>query len=431
MTSLALPSGWMRDQRLLGALALAAAVALGASAGIFGSVGPLAVAVVYAAAGLAAVVMGKALQFAVAVNVVLAVGLPDVTTNAGLTSVILLVLAAQAGAVLVLSHASTLTRMDFGAVLLVAAAIWPLLIGSGFSSVMGAAGFVAVMYATGRAGALSPRALVVLLAAIGAVHGVVAIADEVPALSGLVPFEPIREGVVFDTTRSTGLFNNPNTMGNLEAVILVAVARFGIARWAIPLVVLCVAGLILSESREALLGLVAGLGVLGAGRSSRMLRWAVAVAAIGIGTIVAFPSVAERLNPTGYSTDVNLLTRLEIWRIALTFIERSPLLGYGIPSRNPAVPDFVDQAYLGWLLAGGVTGLALWLTGAALITSRSLWPVLASMMAIGMLANPFSEAAFGAFLVLCGVVAGDAARRRRPAEHPVESAIGTSPAWSA
>src|SRR5688500_18126923 len=149
MTTLAVRSAWIRDQRLLAPLALAAAVALGTGAGMFGSVGLLAVAVIYATAGLAAVVMGRALQFAVALNVALAVGLTDVTTNAGMTSVILLVLAAQAGAVLLLSRSSTLTRMDFGADLLVAAAIWPLLIGSSFGSVPGAAGFVIVLYATG------------------------------------------------------------------------------------------------------------------------------------------------------------------------------------------------------------------------------------------------------------------------------------------
>jgi hypothetical protein len=101
------------------------------------------------------------------------------------------------------------------------------------------------------------------------------------------------------------------------------------------------------------------------------------------------------------------------------------LFGYGtdVFSAGPVV----DNAYLGWLLAGGVGGLGLWIVGSGVVTPRLLWPALAAMFAIAMLANPFSGPTYAVFLSACGAVAAESrasdqvGRRRRESPSPLTS----------
>jgi O-antigen ligase len=249
-----------------------------------------------------------------------------------------------------------------------------------------------------------------LLLLAGAIQGVVAIAQSLPSLSSLVPFQPLVGGVPFDFGRATGLFNNPNTLGALEAVVLVIAVRVGPRRWALPLVALCAAGLILSSSREAVFGLIVGLSLLGTGRFRQMVAWAIVLLVVGAMTVWAFPSLLERLSPSGYATDPNLLGRLDLWRAGLDLIKMSPLLGYGADVfRSGTV---TDNAYVGWLLAGGIVGLVLWIVASTVATPRQLWPVLAAMFAIAVLGNPFSGPTYTVFLATCGAVAAENARQR-------------------
>jgi hypothetical protein len=228
----------------------------------------------------------------------------------------------------------------------------------------------------------------------------------------LVPFQPLVGGLPFDFGRATGLFNNPNTLGALEAVVLVFAVRVGPHRWTLPLVALCAAGLILSSSREAVFGLIVGVSLLGIGRFRQMVAWATVLLVVGAVTVWAFPALLERLDPSGYATDPNLLGRFDFWSRALDFIKMSPWLGYGADAFQ-ANGVTTDNAYLGWMLTGGVVGLVLWITASTAVTPRRLWPVLGAMFAIATLANPFSGPAYEVFLATCGAVAAENARQRQ------------------
>jgi hypothetical protein len=394
---------------------LGSASVVGVIVGSSRSLELVAAVTIFLCAWTGAAIMHRATQFAVALNVLLTVVLPDVVTNAWSFQPVFILLAANVCLLVVAGLRGPVQRADVGLVVLLAAVVWPYLIGGGLDTLPGALGIVVIMYFTGRSGGVSLQSLVALLLVSGAIHGAVALAQSVPPLSSLVPFQAMRDGLPFITGRANGLFNNPNTLGTVEAVILVIATRVELRRWMMPLVVLCAAGLMLSASREAVFGLIVGLSVSAIGRFRQMVSWAIAFLILGAIVIWAFPSLIERLDPSGYAADPNLLGRFDVWRVALEFIGRSPLLGYGTDillfSRTNTLP-FVDNAYFVWLLAGGMTGLALWIVGSVVVTPRQLWPALAAMLAIATLANPFSGPTYAVFLLTCGAVAAQDARRR-------------------
>lgn len=359
---------------------------------------------------IAAAILHRATQYAVAFNVLLAVVLPDVLGNILSFQLLFMLLAANVGVLLAAGLRRPVERQDIGLAFLLAAVMWPYLSGGSLDTVPGALGIVVIYYATGRFSGMSLGSFVALLMTAGAVHGAVAIAQSIPPLSSLVPFQPLRDGLPFLSGRASGLFNNPNGLGTLEAIVLVIAIRVRLRRWTLPLVVLCAAGLILSSSREALFGLIVGLSLLGIGRFRQMVAWAIVFLIVGAIVVWAFPSLLERLDPSGYAADPNVLGRFDAWRAALDLIERSPLLGYG--TEVPKALPFVDNAYLVRLLAGGIVGLVLWIAASTVVTPRRLLPVLAAMFAIAMLADPFSGAVYAVFLSTCGAVAAENARQR-------------------
>jgi hypothetical protein len=374
------------------------------------SVEPIAAVTVLLCGLTAAAIVHHAAQYVAAFNVLLVVLLPEVLGRAVPSQLIVMLLAANVGVLVVAGIRGPLQREDLGLLVLLAAVLWPYAIGGPLATLPGAVGVVVLTYATGRSGALTLQSFVTLLLVAGAIHGAVAIAQSVPPLSGLVPFQPMRDGVPFLSGRATGLFNNPNTLGTLEAVILVVAIRVGIPRWTVPLVVLCAAGLILSSSREAAFGLLVGLSLFGIHRFRQMAAWLILFVIVGGLSVWAFPSLLDRLDPTGYATDPNLVGRVEAWGAALNLVGRSPLLGFGTDVLNAVA--FVDNAYIGWMLAGGVAGLCLWILGSVVVTPRLLWPVLAAMLAIATLANPFSGPTYGVFLMACGAVTAGNIRQR-------------------
>lgn len=390
---------------------LVAASGVGIMVGSTRSVEPLAAMTMLLLSWIAAAIMHRATQYAVAFNVLLAVVLPDVIGNALSFQPVFVLLAANVGVLLIAGLRGPVQREDVGLVLLLAAALFPYLIGGSLGTLPGALGIVVIMYATGRFRGISLPSFATLLLMAGAVHGVVAIAQSVPPLSSLVPFQPLVGGLPFNFGRATGLFNNPNTLGALEAVVLVFAVRVGPHRWTLPLVALCAAGLILSSSREAVFGLIVGVSLLGIGRFRQMVAWATVLLVVGAMTVWAFPSLLERLDPNGYATDPNLLGRFDFWSRALDFIKMSPWLGYGADVFQ-ANGVTTDNAYLGWMLTGGVAGLALWITASTAVAPRRLWPVLGAMFAIATLANPFSGPTYEVFLATCGAVAAENARQR-------------------
>jgi len=390
--------------------ALVVASGVGILVGSTLSVEPLVAMTMLLCGWIAAAMMHRATQYAVAFNVLLAVVLPDVVGNALSFQPVFVLLAANVGVLLAAGLRGPVQREDVGLVLLLAAVLWPYLVGGSLGTLPGALGIVVITYATGRFRGVSLPLFLTLLLLAGAIQGVVAIAQSLPSLSSLVPFQPLVGGVPFDFGRATGLFNNPNTLGALEAVVLVIAVRVGPRRWALPLVALCAAGLILSSSREAVFGLIVGLSLLGTGRFRQMVAWAIVLLVVGAMTVWAFPSLLERLSPSGYATDPNLLGRLDLWRAGLDLIKMSPLLGYGADVfRSGTV---TDNAYVGWLLAGGIVGLVLWIVASTVATPRQLWPVLAAMFAIAVLGNPFSGPTYTVFLATCGAVAAENARQR-------------------
>jgi hypothetical protein len=401
---------------------LVVASAVGVFVGSTRSVELLAVITMLLCGWTAAAIVHHATQYVVAFNVLLAVVVPDVLGNALPSQPVVALLAANVGVLLAAGFPGPLRREDVGLVLLSAAVMFPYLIGGRLDTLPGALGIVVIMYATGRFRGVSLPSFVALLLMAGAVHGAVAIVQSVPPLSSLVPFQPLRDGLPFLSGRASGLFNNPNTLGTLEAIVLVIAIRVGPRRWTLPLLVLCAAGLILSSSREAVYGLIVGLSLIGIGRFRQMVAWTIVFLVVGVTVVWAFPSLLGRLDPTGYSADPNLLGRLDAWRAAVDFIVRAPLLGYGTDILTTF--PFVDNAYLVWLLTGGIAGMVLWLIANTVVTPRLLLPVLAAMLAIGMLANPFSGPVYAVFLSTCGAAAAEAARNRQGV--PEQPLAGTS-----
>jgi hypothetical protein len=369
--------------------------------------------VVYLSVWLAVGIARRMRRYALASTVLLGLVLPDVLANAGMGQVWVVLLIANAAVLLAAGVHGPLQRQDVGLLALSAAVLWPYAVGGGLETARGALGLTVAIYAIGRSRGVGVPALVELLLLVGAVHGLIAIAQSVPVLASLVPFTPVRDGASFVSGRAVGLFNNPNTLGTLEAVILVTAMCLAPRRSTAPLLVLCAAGLILSSSREAILGLLIGSSVLGVGRLRRVVWPAVVIIVAGVIVAAAFPAVLERLDPSGYASDPNLLGRIDAWQAALAVIDRSPVFGYG--STLPQVLLLVDNAYLVWLLTGGVVGLVLWMIGAVVITPRELWPLLAAMLVISTLANPFAGPTQTVFLLACGAMAAENAARSRAA----------------
>lgn len=355
-----------------------------------------------------AAMLHRANEYAVAVNLAITILLPDVLGNIVPYQQVLILLAANVGVLVATGIRGPVRREDAGLVILLVAVLWQYVVSGSFDTLPGALGAVVVLYATGRLSG-SLRFFVAFLLLLGAIHGAVAIAQSVPALSSLIPFQPILNGVPFVSSRATGLFNNPNTLGALEAVVLVTAIRIGSRNWTLPLIVLCAVGLVLSASREGLFGLVVGLSLLGIRQPRQMVVWAIGFIIVGGVVLLAFPSLFDILDPSGYGSDADLLRRYEMWRAATDLIGMSPVYGYGANILGVVV---TDNAYLGWLLAGGIAGFALWIVGSCVVTPRRLVPVLAAMFAISYLGNAFSGPSYAAFLSACGAVVADNARQR-------------------
>jgi O-antigen ligase len=134
-------------------------------------------------------------------------------------------------------------------------------------------------------------------------------------------------------------------------------------------------------------------------------------AGVAVGVVLAVTAIDRsglpgRFNPISVTTDHNLLDRLDSWRLAVDLIRHQPLLGYGasIPMRA------VDNAYLEWMMAGGVIGLAIWLAAVATVTPRAAWPIAATALTIGAFANPFAVGPTLAILMIsCGALASQPA----------------------
>lgn len=326
-----------------------------------------------------------------ATGLVLLTLVPDVAFNAGVRAQWIALIALHA--VLLLWRVRIhIEARDVGLLLVVGGAVFPAFVSSELAVIPGTLLAIAAPYALGRGWQPSRSRLIQMLLVVGAIHGFVAIGQYVPELRLLAQSE-------LSGTRASGLFNNPNTLGVLEAIVLIGTFAVGVPRRLWPLAALCLVGLILSSSREALLGLVVGVAIVGVRHPRRSGVIASALAGVAVIVIVLVPTLLARLDPAVYLSDPNLLGRYRTWAAAVDLIGRSPLIGYG--ATLPVA--VVDQAFLGWLLAGGVVSLVTWVVGiAVLAVSARVWPIVLGMVAIGFLANPFSGVGLSALLLVAG-----------------------------
>jgi O-antigen ligase len=225
----------------------------------------------------------------------------------------------------------------------------------------------------------------------------------VAASLGIARLLPIADPLsVPSTARGIGLYLNPNTLGNVEAMVLVLALWWGIPRRQIPLVILVLAGLVLSGSREALLGTVVATLAVGAIYPGRVTPLALGGAVAFVVSFLLLPEIAARFDPGTFASDRSLSDRLLSWDQALHAIGLSPALGYGL-ERNAVV----DQAFLEWLVSGGIVGFGIWLVGIGLLTIGSrAWPVVLAMAVGGLLANTFAGPPLMLMLFVAGITAG-------------------------
>ena len=354
---------------------------------------------------------------------------PDVVANSGgSTAAVAMVAGLAAISLLYASRTfTTITALDVAVFLIfVAAAVLPAIV-SGTPATIGGNGVLILgTYLVARVAAPKWDRLVVLLLIIGAIHGVVAILWAIPATNSLIPFVPILGGEPNPSSRAVALFNNPNTFGNIEAIIIVVALWSGVAKRWWPLVILCVAGMFLSGSREAVVGLLLASAVIVIRRPGRAIGPVAALAVTAGLAIALVPNAQARFDPGGFSGDSSLLERFELWEAAGDAIARSPIIGYGQASGLRAV----DQAYLNWLVDGGVFGTAIWVTAILLLFSAfPARPVIVVMLVIGVLGNPFAGPTLALLLVLVAashdLIASGANRESESPGVPALSAAGT------
>jgi exopolysaccharide production protein ExoQ len=161
------------------------------------------------------------------------------------------------------------------------------------------------------------------------------------------------------TLRLGGIFGNANALGGVSALALLLVVSAWYASitrsivWLSVLVVpVCLTTLALSQSRTAMLGLVAGVTAVFVRRHPFALLPLVVFAASGTVLVFGYPSLIDTLIAlvarSGRIEQVTTFTgRTEIWAFVLSAIEQAPLLGYGFASTKELIPAGYAGPY-GW-----------------------------------------------------------------------------------
>ncbi|MBE3584395.1 MAG: O-antigen ligase family protein [Limnochordaceae bacterium] len=198
--------------------------------------------------------------------------------------------------------------------------------------------------------------------------------------------------------------NSTGTVLMAAAVLSLACAAWAGRRWRGPAAiafVATVAGLFLTQSRGALLGLLAGILTLGL-TTKRQLAWAVAglvlIFALAVAA-VGFPSILGR-----YGTITSLAAnqdRVELWKGAWDILRGHWPVGVG-PNNFPhayasylvahhlqsTTQPFAHNVFLDMALMGGIPalGLFVWMLGAAMYHGWRSWHERQDLSAAGALA---------------------------------------------
>lgn len=371
---------------------------------LVGGANPFATAAVIVTFGLCltAMITGWLPGLAVALTAIGTVGLWDLFEAHSLRPVVGVATLALAGAVLMATNRGRLhpAISDLGAAFVVLAASIPALVSRELQPVLGIVATVGGTYLVARVSPLGRKAVLSVALWIGAAHGVAALIAVAFGIARLLPVPDPDSALA--TSRGIGLYLNPNSLGNVEAVVLALALWWGIRRRQIPLLILVLAGLVLSGSREAVLGAAVAMVAIGLVHPGRVTLVAAASATAFVLAFVLLPEIASRFDPANLTTDPSVAGRLSSWDQALRVIRFSPGLGQGLASTQ-----VIDQAYLGWLVRGGILGALIWVIGLALLTIGSqAWPVVVVMAVGGLLANTFDGPALMLLLLIAGVTAG-------------------------
>lgn len=410
--------------------ALAIASATGVAAALFLILGasPLAVvsAVVAGALGLMVTVTRTVRPFAFTVAAIATVGLFDYfqandllpLLGASMVALVIFVLLTEP------PGRPRPRQADLGFALVLLAAAIPALVSSDIQALLGTGSTLVGVYLIGRVTAMEHRFVVALVLAIGASHAIATIGASAAGVGRLLPIPADQLTLV--TARGIGFFLNPNTLGNIEAMALVLAVWWGVGPKMYPLVALVSAGLLLSGSREAVLATVAAVAAIGISHPRRALALLPLGGAALVAVLLVLPEILVRFDLTSLPTDPSVSGRLLSWSQAVLSFGQSPLIGRGLD-----LPFVIDQAYLGWLVQGGVIGASLWVAGVALMALASrAWPIVVVMLVAGLLANSFDGPTLFLLLLIVAAEAGrlDASPRmpeRRGAAMPrVAPAVG-------
>ncbi len=259
------------------------------------------------------------------------------------------------------------------------------------------------IYASSRLSSVNIFTCTKLYLIITSIHSLYALCQFIPGFDHYLFFQPMDVyGQPFiDLKRSTGLCNNPNSYGTFLAMCLCLALVYNLGlRW-VPLVILCSVGLLLSVSRESIIGLGAAVVFLSFKRPTRTYIFIILLCIIGSVSYNIIPDTCDNYNPLRFATDENLLVRTEQWDSAIYFIRKCPMLGYG----NEMPIEFTDEAYLGWLLTGGIVSAGFWIAGLIVLTLTQprIRPFLIVITTVGLASNPFSGPTLFLLLSVCGI----------------------------
>jgi exopolysaccharide production protein ExoQ len=188
--------------------------------------------------------------------------------------------------------------------------------------------------------------------------------------------------------RLSGLFGSPNNLGRAAALTLLLAAllwprlpRAAALAWLLLAAVLAGSCLWLSDSRNSMLGLAAGLG---AAIFLRRKAWAAALLVLSACALLLLASQEDLargfmglVSRSGRLDEVTSLTgRTDIWRAVLSIIEQSPWIGHGFATTRETIPANFRGAF-GWTTFSAHN---LWLQAAATTGLVGLLLVLASQL---------------------------------------------------
>ncbi len=205
------------------------------------------------------------------------------------------------------------------------------------------------------------------------------------------------------TLRLGGIFGNANALGGVASLALLLTALSWLSPttrlsvWLTLVVVpICLACLVLSQSRTAMLGLTAGLTAVLIRRQPLLLLptvlLSISAAIVIIGYPGVFDTVVELVARSGRVSQVTTFTgRTEIWAFVVSAIREAPLLGYGFASTKEVIPAGYSGPY-GWTTSSAHNlWLQTWVTTGAVGLLMVLTSQLGNLKALVLRPQPLRD----------------------------------------